>query len=91
MQGTVAPDMRAEAAVYEAAGFERLAELIYMDSDLTRLGAMPPARFDVRWVTYDADRHPLFASVIQGTYERSLDCAGLNGVREIEDILASHR
>ncbi len=91
MQGTVAPNLRAEAAVYEAAGFDHLTELIYMESDLTRLGTTPSTRFDSRWATYDAERHPLFASVVQGTYERSLDCAGLNGLREIEDILASHR
>ena len=91
LQGTVAPEATAEAAVYQVAGFELLTQLIYMDSDVTSIKTPSNTGCDVEWTVYSPDTHSLFASVIQGTYEDSLDCVALNGVRGIEDILASHR
>jgi ribosomal protein S18 acetylase RimI-like enzyme len=91
LQATVVPGRRPESGVYRQAGFERLAEMIYMDSDLPQPLRPPQPIVDVEWVSYDNAVHPLFARVVQGTYERSLDCIGLNRVRHIEDILASHK
>jgi len=91
LQVTVGPDARLEGGVCRQAGFERLAQMIYMDSDLTKPLRPPQPIVDVQWLTYDNAVHPLFARVVQGTYQRSLDCVGLNEVRHIEDILASHK
>jgi ribosomal protein S18 acetylase RimI-like enzyme len=91
LQATVVPGTRLESDVYRQAGFERLAQMIYMDSDLTQPLRSPQPIVDVEWLTYDNAVHPLFARVVQETYERSLDCVGLNKVRHIEDILASHK
>ena len=91
LQAVIRPDAQAEAELYRAADFERLTQLIYLDDDLTRpvlSGKHTPA---VTWVTYSSPVHGLFARVVQGTYEGSLDCGSLNGVRDVEDILASHR
>ncbi len=91
LQGTVSPDAAADAEVYRAAGFARLTQLIYMDSEVTQW-AMPPAGGPrLEWTTYEPHAHSLFASVIQGTYKKSLDCVALNGARDIDDVLASHR
>ena len=91
LQATVVPGTRLESEIYSRAGFERLAQMIYMDSDLTQPLRPPQPIVDVEWVTYDNAVHPLFARVVQETYEQSLDCVGLNKVRHIEDILASHK
>ncbi|HSW45051.1 MAG TPA: GNAT family N-acetyltransferase [Phycisphaerae bacterium] len=91
LQATVVPEAALEAAVYREAGFERLAQLICMDSEAARI--TPPDRTDseVQWLEHDTNAHGLFARVVQSTYERSLDCVALNGVRDMEDILASHK
>ncbi|HOA73433.1 MAG TPA: GNAT family N-acetyltransferase [Phycisphaerae bacterium] len=90
LQGMVAPECREDAFIYEAAGFNFLATLLYMQNDLRRLRVRPTRRV-LTWETYSPRTHELFKRVVEGTYEDSLDCGSLNGVRDIEDILASHR
>lgn len=91
LQGTTTVDAELESRVFGQAGFERLVELISMDRDVSEpLGPPTPAP-ELDYVTYDTGTHPLFCEVLKGTYEDSLDCVRLNGVRAIEDILASHR
>src|SRR5690606_2604680 len=45
----------------------------------------------LRAVTYSPDTHADFAATVQASYEQSLDCPALNGLRDIEDVLAGHR
>lgn len=76
----------------EQAGFGEIATLIYMERDVGP--AAPGARrWDrgARWVTFSEAVRDLFGSTILATYEGSLDCPGLAGLREVDDILASHR
>jgi mycothiol synthase len=89
LQGMVAEECAEESLVYAAAGFKYLANLLYLQSDtkLLHLPQTPP----LDWLFYNQDTHSLFAQVIEGTYQDSLDCGSLNGVRHIEDILASHK
>ena len=71
-------------------GFERLAELLYLQAVMSKV-AEPPLPAGCRWLTYAPERHELFARTILATYEKSFDCPGLNGLRNIDDILAGHR
>jgi len=91
LQGSAAPEADLEAQVYKRASFEYLTRLIYMELDLT----LPMGQIDRKRTTsfrqYDTSMHALFSQVVQGTYEGSLDCVALNGIRDIEDVLASHR
>lgn len=91
MQGLVAPEAVGERELFARGGFQRLTDLLYLERDamapLPR-GA-PGLPFD--WEEYSAGIHKEFAHVVEGTYRGSLDCAGLTGVRDIEDTLASHR
>ena len=82
LQSTLAPEATLEANVYRQADFQRLTQLIYMDSDLTQPIPLEAPATQVTWETYDATRHELFARVVQGTYEDSLDCVALNGIRQ---------
>ena len=52
--------------------------------------AGPAAGFRLARITRRAV-HALFAETILQTYRDSLDCPGLNGVRQIEDIIAGHK
>ena len=91
MQGLVAPEVAHESGVYAAAGFQHLATLLYMQSNLRGL-SLPTAKPDgLEWVAYGPHTHSVFCRVIEASYEGSLDCACLNGVRDIEDIIASHK
>ncbi len=91
LQAMVAPESEHEAAVYRMAGFEWLARLTYMQSDLTQpllSGRRVP---ELSWIAYDDETHGLFRGVLQASYADSLDCPALSGRRSIDDILASHR
>ena len=91
LQGTVHPTAKHEGQLLARAGFQWLAELAYLDSDLTNpvlAGKSTPA---LAWQAYSQATHSLFCGVVQKTYADSLDCVGLNGIRDIEDILAGHR
>lgn len=44
-----------------------------------------------RWITYAPERHREFADLILATYEASLDCPALSGLRHIDDIIAGHQ
>jgi ribosomal protein S18 acetylase RimI-like enzyme len=77
--------------VYEGAGFERLAELLYLQASVKRSTKRPVLGEGWGWVTYSEEGHGLFARTIAATYEGSMDCPRLAGRRDIEDIVAGHR
>jgi len=91
LQTTLVPEADLEADRYRQAGFGYLTQLIYMECDLTQPIPRDPPTAEIAWETYNATNHEQFAQVIQDTYTDSLDCVALNGIRDIEDILASHR
>jgi ribosomal protein S18 acetylase RimI-like enzyme len=78
--------------VYMAAGFEAMAELIYLNgpprADVTA-PVPPPA--GLHWEGYTPRNHARFAEAILTSYEESLDCPALNGVRDIEDVIEGHK
>jgi ribosomal protein S18 acetylase RimI-like enzyme len=45
----------------------------------------------MRWQTYSPALHERFAQTILASYGGSLDCPGLNGIRDIEDVIAGHK
>jgi GNAT superfamily N-acetyltransferase len=77
--------------ILEARGFKRMAELIYLHAPIRR--PMPPPALppDLSVSNYSQQSHPLFATAIAASYQDSLDCPALNGVRRIEDIIAGHK
>jgi ribosomal protein S18 acetylase RimI-like enzyme len=90
LQGMLQPSGVDEASIFEQAGFCRLTQLLYLEHDLS-VPAPVRAPREVEWVSYSPETHAEFAETVKDTYEKSLDCAALNGVRDIEDILKGHR
>src|SRR5262249_28334113 len=43
------------------------------------------------WENYAPHSHVRFTQTILQSYQESLDCPGLNGLRDINDIIAGHR
>ena len=85
------PADRAGRDLFRIHGFEEIAELLYLQAliggDVSPSGA--PAGFS--WQTYTPDAHALFARTILESYHESLDCPRLNGLRDIEDVIAGHK
>ena len=84
--------------VYLDRHFDRMAELIYLDVDLRRRKPdATPLPDGLDWITYDApppvhpDTHAAFARTIVESYRDSLDCPSLNGLRDVEHVIAGHK
>jgi GNAT superfamily N-acetyltransferase len=90
-QALLEPETGGRDALLRQVGFRFMAPLAYLERDALYPWSEPPADHEAEWVSYSADTHPLFADVIAGTYENTLDCPELSGLRPIEDVLASHR
>ncbi len=85
------PAQQTAQRLYTASGFSRMAELLYLQAVIRRSTPAPklPPAFSLQ--TYSTQAHPIFAATILSTYENSLDCPALNGLRDIEAIIAGHR
>lgn len=74
----------------KAAGFEPLATLLYLVSEASVFPREQPStalEFEP-----DAMSHPeRFVQVLEATYEGTLDCPALDGVRPIEEVIEGYR
>ncbi|MGH7213261.1 MAG: GNAT family N-acetyltransferase [Tepidisphaeraceae bacterium] len=87
------PEEKSAQRLYAACGFRQLAELLYLQRLIrgTDTQCPEPAPQGMEWQTYGPDTHALFARAIASTYENSLDCPALNGLRDIDDVIAGHK
>ncbi|HEY2585726.1 MAG TPA: GNAT family N-acetyltransferase [Tepidisphaeraceae bacterium] len=90
-QSLLDPADTAGRAMLAAMGFREMAELLYLQSTAPRALAQQELPDSFWWQTYSPQTHPLFAEAILDSYQQSLDCPGLNGLRDIEDVLAGHK
>ena len=79
------------AAALQRAGFEVLATLSYQRRDVRPDERDLPLPDDLEWQRYWPWRHRLFAETVRRTYEASLDCPKLAGLRTVDDALATHK
>jgi len=95
-QALLPEDASVERAVLNDAGFLDLTVLISMERRLPRRSeirsefdapALPPGVAIEPW---DPDDRALLISVLDASYEETLDCPGLCGLRRTEDILDGH-
>lgn len=78
------------AAPLERNGFRHVTELLYLGHNLhLSRDESPPAALTFQ--KYDADNHDLFHATLLRTYEGTLDCPELNGVRTVEEIVEGHK
>jgi mycothiol synthase len=83
-------DRLAEAA-HLAGGFGHLATLVYMERRLTSSSPAPRVPKGVELVLCDEAPETTLSSVLEASYEGTLDCPGLCGLRQTRDIIAGHR
>ena len=90
-QALVEPGVSTKSHMLRQLGFWRLAELNYLERDPGYPWVDPPAGEGLTWITYAEGTHAEFSATIEASYEQSGDCPKLNGLRPIEDVVASHR
>lgn len=78
-----------DVARLEKAGFKRLAELYYLMAERCDLYAEPP-RGTLTFEPYTPDKHQRLCAVVEATYEATLDCPALDGVRSAAEVLEGY-
>lgn len=89
-QTLVNDDARAEADAFRAAGFEHLTDLLYLVSTTAQFPTAPVAR-ELSFEPVVPQNEARLAAVLDATYEQTLDCPRLNGMRDGSDVLAGYR
>jgi ribosomal protein S18 acetylase RimI-like enzyme len=86
------PRDRFSLDLYLDRSFDHIAELIYLIGEVRRpLPAAPALAPGQILQTYSPRNHGLFAETIVQSYQDSLDCPGLGGRRDVEDVMAGHK
>lgn len=80
----------ADLQLLTRAGFEHFADLYYLVSVSADFPQSPPST-ELVFEPYASATHARFAAVVEATYEGTQDCPRLNGLRAIDDVLASYR
>lgn len=89
-QVIVPPECDDFRSILASAGFGRLTTLVYLERDSRYPWVDPPSQEYV-WVSYAPHEHVRFGDTITATYEGTLDCPELVGLRAIDDIILSHQ
>ncbi|HSH93746.1 MAG TPA: GNAT family N-acetyltransferase, partial [Roseimicrobium sp.] len=76
--------------LFNNCGFSDLAELLYLQATVRNV-PNPSMPVGLTWETYSPAMHAKFVQTIQTSYEDSLDCPALTGLRSMEDVIASHK
>ena len=74
-----------------AGGLEPLTTLLYMERSLTRACATPPPAPGVELIAWTDCMDDTLGCILDASYEETLDCAGLCGLRRTEDIILGHK
>ncbi len=84
---------RTAAADLARGGLPQVTVLTYLHRDTARpMGrAVDPARLAFAWRPFGEEAEADFRQVLQDTYAGSLDMPELEGIRSLDDVMASHR
>ncbi len=87
------PRHAVDRETFLAGGFTELARLSYLERPLTQGPDCPSPRWPagVEVEPYVEDRRDELIAVLTESYDGTLDCPGLRGLRRPEDILEGHR
>lgn len=89
-QVLLASDHGPEAELLSAAGFRHASDLLYLVSVSGVFPEAPPADH-LEFLPYRPERHRQLAQMVERTYAGSLDVLAIDGVRNVDDVLAGYR
>jgi len=90
LQALLTTDAGPAAESLQAAGFEHIADLLYLVSSAQAFPTAAPAE-SLEFERYVPEAAERFAAVIERTYQGTLDCPQLDGVRTIDEVLEGYR
>lgn len=92
-QALLDPGATEEHLVFTAGGFTQLARLDYLERPIPRFRSIkvPTLGNGVRIEPWDPRDRALMHTLLERSYEDTLDCPRLSGMRRVEDILDGHR
>jgi ribosomal protein S18 acetylase RimI-like enzyme len=90
VQALLPTDTGADAESLAAAGFRHVSDLLYLVCLADQFPTRPPCP-DLQFEPYAPTLHARFAELVDATYENTLDCPAVNGVRDIDDVLQGYR
>ncbi len=76
--------------IFQSAGFEKLCSLDIMEAPV-RIPRKPDSLGRIQWESYEKNSDERFANLIVASYEKSLDCPELTGLRTGGEIFEGHR
>lgn len=89
-QALIAMDAQSAAEAFRAAGFEHLTDLLYLVSTSGQFPTTPVGR-SLTFEPVRSENETRLAVVVEATYQSTLDCPRLNGLRDCRDVLAGYR
>ena len=91
IQGVFDVDESILRRIYRAAGYDQLAVLQFMEH--ASRWAIPemqlPGGYHLE--TYRSSSHELFKQAIGASYEQTLDCPRMSGLRSLDDVIVGHQ
>ncbi len=91
LQSLIPRDCADRAQALSRASYAFLADMRYLVLEVPRSLPAEPQHPDVVVEDYRSVDEVIFRNTLGRTYEGSLDCPGLNGLRTMEEIVLSHR
>ena len=71
--------------------FRHLADLMYLTCESSRFPQQWPHPCDVQFTPYDGTQRTRLMRLIERSYEGTLDCEGLNGVRDVDNVVTGYQ
>lgn len=90
VQALLTPGAANDEALFSRAGFSLLADLDYLVG-FNRLAPHEDSALPLVFEAYAPRSHNRFRQLVERTYEGSLDCPALDGLRDVDDVLAGYR
>ncbi|MCI0334710.1 MAG: GNAT family N-acetyltransferase [Planctomycetes bacterium] len=77
--------------VLEHVDFRQLTNLLYLTCESQRFPRERPKSADVEFITYDGTQRSRLMRLVERTYEGTLDCTSLNGVRHMDNVITGYQ
>lgn len=91
-QALIEPTDTAARGQLEGTGFKAMAGLDYLHAGVRRTFQPPKLPSErMSWVRYSDQTQALFRDTVAASYRGSLDCPALNGLRDMDDVMAGHQ
>ena len=90
-QVLIEPGARHKREMLDRIGFSRITRLLYLQRGIDDIEHNVPLPNNMQWIAYDRATHDAFSDLLVASYEDSLDCPELTGLRCPDDVIASHQ